>query len=112
MPTYEYQCNKCGHRMEEFQSITAKPLKRCPSCSKNGLVRLIGTGAGILFRGSGFYSTDYRSESYKQAAKADKEGSTKSGTDTKTDTKTETKPEAKTETASDKSTNKKKEKVA
>jgi len=70
MPTYEYECPSCGHRFERFQSITEKPLKRCPRC--HGKVeRLIGPGGGILFKGSGFYSTDYRSESYKKGAKAD-----------------------------------------
>lgn len=71
MPTYEYQCQACGHRFDEFHSITAKPLKKCPACKKLKLQRLIGTGAGIIFKGSGFYETDYRSDSYKSAAKAD-----------------------------------------
>lgn len=78
MPTYDYQCEACGHTFEEFQSITAKPLKKCPACGKSKLQRLIGTGAGIIFKGSGFYETDYRSESYKQAAKADQEKSSSS----------------------------------
>jgi putative FmdB family regulatory protein len=72
MPTYEYQCGACGHRFEQFQSIKADPLKKCPSCGKPKLERLIGTGAAVLFKGSGFYETDYRSESYKKAAEADK----------------------------------------
>jgi putative FmdB family regulatory protein len=71
MPTYEYRCGACGHEFEEFQSITANPLKKCPSCAKLKLQRLIGTGGGIIFRGSGFYETDYRSESYKKAAEAE-----------------------------------------
>lgn len=71
MPTYDYRCNACGHEFEEFQSITAASLRKCPKCRKNTLRRLIGTGAGIIFKGSGFYETDYRSDSYKQAAKAD-----------------------------------------
>ncbi len=70
MPTYEYECQKCGHQFERFQSISEEPLKRCPEC-KGKVKRLIGTGAGIIFKGSGFYQTDYRSESYKSAAKAD-----------------------------------------
>ncbi len=73
MPTYEYQCDACGHELEEFQSITAKPLKKCPACGKNKLKRLIGTGAGIIFKGSGFYETDYRSDGYKKDAKAEKD---------------------------------------
>lgn len=72
MPTYEYECKKCGDRFDAFQSITAEPLKRCKKC-RGALRRLIGTGAGILFKGSGFYQTDYRDSSYKEASKADKE---------------------------------------
>ncbi len=71
MPTYDYECDACNHAFEEFQSMTDKPLKKCPKCGKPKLRRLIGTGAAILFKGSGFYQTDYRSESYKSAAKAD-----------------------------------------
>ncbi len=75
MPTYEYECDACGHRFEEFQSITAKALRVCPVCGKRSLRRLIGTGAGLLFKGSGFYATDYRSSEYRQRAKADKPAS-------------------------------------
>ncbi|MFN4243451.1 MAG: FmdB family zinc ribbon protein [Tepidisphaerales bacterium] len=71
MPTYDYLCNACDHRFELFQSITARPVKKCPACGKNKATRLIGTGAGMIFKGSGFYITDYRSESYKAAAQAD-----------------------------------------
>ena len=71
MPTYEYQCENCEHLFEEFQSITAKALKKCPECKKMKLRRLIGGGAGLIFKGSGFYITDYRSDSYKAAAKKD-----------------------------------------
>ncbi|HSW44136.1 MAG TPA: zinc ribbon domain-containing protein [Phycisphaerae bacterium] len=73
MPTYDYQCGLCGHRFELFQSITARPARKCPGCGRQKAKRLIGTGAGIIFRGSGFYETDYRSESYKKAAKSDSE---------------------------------------
>ena len=73
MPTYEYQCDACDHNFDEFQSITAEPLKKCPKCGKKKLRRVFGAGAAVLFRGSGFYETDYRSESYKRAAKADQE---------------------------------------
>jgi putative FmdB family regulatory protein len=76
MPTYDYVCRSCGHAFEEFQSITAKPLKQCPACDARALQRLIGTGAGVLFKGSGFYQTDYRSESYKKAAEAEKKSKT------------------------------------
>jgi len=72
MPTYEYACDACEHEFEEFQSITAKPLRKCPECGKNKLKRLFGTGAGIIFKGSGFYETDYRSDSYKKGAEAEK----------------------------------------
>lgn len=71
MPTYDYRCEKCKHEFEAFQSITAAPLKKCPKCAKQSLRRLIGTGAALLFKGDGFYITDYRSEKYKEAAKAD-----------------------------------------
>ena len=81
MPTYDYRCKSCGHEFEEFQSITAKPLKKCPECKKMQLQRLIGTGAGIIFKGSGFYETDYRSDSYKKAAKAEKESTSEKKTE-------------------------------
>jgi putative FmdB family regulatory protein len=74
MPTYEYACGACGHRFEEFQSITAKPIRKCPDCGKRTVERLLSGGAGFLFKGSGFYITDYRSEGYKQAAKKDSGG--------------------------------------
>lgn len=70
MPTYEYECGRCGHRFEQFQRITAPPRKKCPKCS-GSVKRLLGTGAGLIFKGSGFYSTDYRSPTYQKAAKAD-----------------------------------------
>ena len=73
MPTYDYQCSNCGHSFEEFQSITAKPLRKCSQCGRNTLKRLIGCGAGVIFKGSGFYETDYRSESYKAGQKAENE---------------------------------------
>jgi putative FmdB family regulatory protein len=88
MPTYEYQCQHCGYDFEEYQQITARPLRRCPSCGQTALKRLIGTGAGVLFRGSGFYQTDYRSSGYKEAAKKDKpEGAAGSGGSDSTSTK-------------------------
>src|SRR5688500_9566578 len=72
MPTYDYRCKSCEHEWELFQSIKADPIKKCPSCGKLKAERVIGAGAGIIFRGSGFYQTDYRSDSYKKAAEADK----------------------------------------
>lgn len=82
MPTYEYACQKCSHEFEQFQSIKDEPLKRCPRC-KGKVVRKIGTGGGLLFKGSGFYITDYRSESYKKGAKSD----ASSGSGAKTENK-------------------------
>ena len=75
MPTYDYICDACGHVWEEFQSITAEPTKKCPECKKKKARRRIGSGAGIIFKGAGFYQTDYRSDSYKKAADADSKGS-------------------------------------
>lgn len=73
MPTYEYLCENCGHKMEKFQSITANPIKKCPECGKLKLKRLIGAGAGLIFKGSGFYETDYRKGDYRQKQKQEKE---------------------------------------
>jgi len=71
MPTYDYECDHCGHKFELFQSIKDEPIRKCPECKKLKLRRLFGTGAALMFKGSGFYTTDYRSDSYKKAAKAD-----------------------------------------
>lgn len=68
MPTYDYRCNACGHTFELFQSMKDAPKRKCPECDKNALERLIGLGGGVIFKGGGFYETDYRSESYKKAA--------------------------------------------
>jgi|SRR5947208_391649 len=107
MPTYEYQCTACGQAFEKFQSIKAEPIKKCPNCGKAKVKRLIGMGAGLLFKGSGFYITDYRGDSYNKAAKADvaptaTTGDAKPSTDApaspaapKGDAKAEVKPEAK-----------------
>ena len=72
MPTYDYRCNACDHEFELFQSMSAGVKKKCPECGKLALERLIGTGSALIFKGSGFYETDYRSSSYKAGAKADK----------------------------------------
>ncbi len=88
MPTYDYKCDACDHTWELFQSIKAEPEKKCPACKKKKARRLIGAGAGLIFKGSGFYLTDYRSKSYKDAAKADKsasESASKSDSGTKSD---------------------------
>ena len=98
MPTYDYKCDACGHAFEKFQSISASPLKKCPSCAQNKLKRLIGTGAGVIFKGGGFYQTDYRSESYKAAAKQES-GAAGGGGESKGESKGEAKPAASTDAA-------------
>ncbi|HDP98038.1 MAG TPA: zinc ribbon domain-containing protein [bacterium] len=88
MPTYDYICDDCGHQFEKFQSITSEPLTTCPKC-QGKLRRLIGSGNGFIFKGHGFYSTDYRSEKYRNDKKKT-EGSTSKGSDSssnKTDKK-------------------------
>ncbi|MFM7133706.1 MAG: FmdB family zinc ribbon protein [Planctomycetota bacterium] len=103
MPTYEYVCRACGHEFEEFQSIKADPIAVCPKCRKRKVERKIGIGGAVIFKGGGFYETDYRSESYAKGEKAEREASTpaseaKAGTDAKSTPKPETaaKPDAKT----------------
>lgn len=71
MPTYCYACDSCGHSFEEFQPITAKPVKICPKCKRRSVKRVIHGGSGLIFKGSGFYITDHRSKSYQDAAKKD-----------------------------------------
>lgn len=97
MPTYDYQCDACNHKFELFQSITAEPERKCPQCKKLKLRRLFGTGAAVMFKGSGFYTTDYRSDSYKQAASADKGESKSSTSETKA---SDTKPKSSESSAS------------
>jgi len=87
MPTYEYACENCEHHFELFQSMSAEPVKICPKCGKKSVKRLIGGGNGFLFKGSGFYITDYRSPSYQNAKKA--ESGTSTATSTSSDKKTE-----------------------
>jgi putative FmdB family regulatory protein len=76
MPTYEYICRACGHEFEEFHSIKADPIAVCPKCRKKRVERKIGTGGAVIFKGGGFYETDYRSESYKSGAEAEKKAGT------------------------------------
>ncbi len=83
MPTYDYVCDSCGHEFELFQSITENAKRKCPECGRQKLRRLIGPGAAIVFKGSGFYKTDYRSESYKKGQAADKPTSASGGSDSK-----------------------------
>lgn len=105
MPTYDYICKNCKHELEIFQSMTEAPKKKCPECGKNTLERQIGIGAAVMFKGSGFYETDYRSESYKKAQAADAEKSkptdgktadakSDAKADPKTDSKAESKPDS------------------
>jgi putative FmdB family regulatory protein len=97
MPTYDYVCDSCDHEFETFESIMAAPRTECPECKLPRLRRKIGPGAAILFKGSGFYQTDYRSDSYKKAEKADKSSSepakpaaeSKSSTESSSSTKSE-----------------------
>lgn len=94
MPTYDYACSKCGHELEIFHSMSEAPKKKCPKCGKNGLERKIGAGAGFLFKGEGFYLTDYRSEGYKSDAKKDKDSSAApapAASETKKEAKSESK---------------------
>ncbi len=96
MPTYEYICSGCGHEFEKFQSIMAAPVKECPVCQKKKVERKISVGAGFIFKGGGFYETDYRNDAYKKAAEADKAPTADAKTgDTKPDAKNEVKPDTK-----------------
>ena len=103
MPTYDYVCEACEHKFELMQSIKADAIKKCPECGKNKLRRLIGPGAAIVFKGSGFYTTDYRSESYKKAAAADKPGDKPAAETSAGEKSTEKTTEKTAEKSSDKS---------
>lgn len=94
MPTYDYLCASCNHKFEKFESMSARPSKKCPECGKMQLKRLIGTGAGVIFKGSGFYETDYRSDSYKKGQEKEKPTPKKEDKPKETKPKTETKPKA------------------
>ena len=110
MPTYDYACDACKHEFEQFESITVEPQKKCPKCKKNKLRRLFGAGGGLIFKGSGFYQTDYRPDSYKKAAEADKpkSESSDSGSKDSSSTKSESKADSKpAPTKSDSSSKKK-----
>ena len=109
MPTYDYICDACEHAWELFQKITEDPVKKCPECGKKKAVRQFGTGAAIMFKGSGFYETDYRSDSYKKSAKADKSSKSDSA-DKKSDSssKSDSSPKSDSSSSSDGSSKKKK----
>ncbi len=106
MPTYDYHCDACSHDFEKFQTMSSDAIKVCPKCRKKKVRRLIGTGAGLIFKGSGFYITDYRDKGYAEKAKADSGGGgeakpteTKAGDNAKPAAATESKPaETKAET--------------
>ena len=104
MPTYDYRCSKCEHEWELFQSIKADPVKKCPACGKQSAKRVIGPGAAIVFRGSGFYQTDYRSDAYKKAAAADSKSSSDSSSGSKESSKSESGSSAAKESKPSKST--------
>lgn len=121
MPTYEYRCSNCGNELEEIQSIKAEPLTHCPKCGKETLKRMISGGTSLIFKGSGFYLTDYKNKSVdpgsstkKDAAPANTKSDTAANTKSseaapakKTETKTETKSETKTDSSKSSSTSKK-----
>lgn len=111
MPTYEYECDACAHKFEEFQSMSDKALKKCPACKKPKLRRLFGTGAAVIFKGSGFYQTDYRSESYKSAAQADQNSAAKPATDSASTPGTTAKADAPSPAAGKSADNSKKSKT-
>ena len=94
MPTYDYECNACGHPFELFQGINDPIKRKCPECGRLKLQRLFGTGAAVVFKGSGFYETDYRSADYKKAAAADKK-SQQSSKEKSSDTKSKSSGEKK-----------------
>jgi len=105
MPTYDYRCNNCNHEFELFQSMKDSPKRKCPECGQLKLERLIGTGGAVIFKGGGFYETDYRSESYQKAADSDKKSAAggdskpEGAGDKQSDTKQGTKPNTTSDTA-------------
>jgi putative FmdB family regulatory protein len=92
MPTYDYVCDACEHAFEHFQSMKDDALTKCPKCKKKKLRRLIGPGAAVVFKGSGFYQTDYRSDSYKKSAAADKPPADKPAAEKSSDSGSSSKP--------------------
>ncbi|MFM8326564.1 MAG: FmdB family zinc ribbon protein [Pirellulaceae bacterium] len=94
MPTYEYLCDACGHQFDLFQSIQANPERKCPKCRKLKLRRLIGAGAAVVFKGSGFYQTDYRSDGYRKSAAKDSKPSDGGGGSSESSSKSDSKSSA------------------
>ncbi len=94
MPTYDYRCNACDHEWEEFQPMGSKAIRLCPGCGARKAERQIGAGAGIIFKGSGFYQTDYRSDSYQRDAKADTKPKPADSKDSSASDKSESKPKS------------------
>ena len=101
MPTYHFSCKSCSFEFDEFQKISDEPLKTCPSCKKDTVIRIIGGGAGVVFKGSGFYQTDYKKsgETSRQGSQETKETNSATKSETKPETKNESKPEAETKSS-------------
>jgi len=93
MPTYEYRCKSCGYEFEEFQTMSADPLIMCPKCAQPALKRLMSSGAGLIFKGSGFYTTDYK--------KSNTSSSSSTNSESKSDSKSESKPDSQKESTTD-----------
>ncbi len=104
MPTYDYECQSCGHRFEKFQSMTARVMRKCPECAERSLQRLIGPGGGFIFKGGGFYTTDYRSQSYRDGEKAaDRKGKGDATEKAKSDAKSDSASKSKDSSSKDSS---------
>ena len=105
MPTYEYRCESCGNEIEVLQSMKDAPLTKCPKCGKDTLKKMVSGGAGLIFKGSGFYLTDYKNKKTSESSSASKKPDSKSETktETKTESKTESKPESKPAASKDSS---------
>jgi putative FmdB family regulatory protein len=97
MPTYEYRCKSCGYEFEEFQSMSSDPSIMCPKCAKPTLKRLMSSGVGLIFKGSGFYQTDYKKSNTSSSSGTKSESKTESKSDSKPDSKQASKPESKQE---------------
>ena len=101
MPTYEYECEACGHAFDLFQQMSDAVKRKCPKCHKRSLQRRVGIGAGVLFKGSGFYETDYRSDSYRKAAEAEKKSTAVASADGKVEASKSEAPKAEAKPVAD-----------